>query len=137
MFHFRLCRDGNLAAWIAWSGCSKTCTNRLGNDVAIKTRSRTYTNPSPAHGGDDCIGRPEDVDLCNYNTPCGECVFNVESKLTNSLLLWNMDINGYMDYKLYLNQFHKEEWKDAPDVGHHIIREIVQNTVSLVQVLIQ
>ena len=48
-----------------------------------------------------------------------------------------MDINGYMDYKLYLNQFHKEEWKDAPDVGHHVIRKIVQNTVSFVQAFIQ
>lgn len=67
-------------------------------------------------------------------------LFNVESKLTNSLLhfkLWNMDINGYMDYKLYLNRFHKEEWKDAPDVGHHVIRKIVENTVSIVQVFIQ
>jgi len=43
-----------------------------------------------------------------------------------------------MDYKLCLNQFYKEEWKDAPDVEHHVIRiKIVQNTVSLVQVFIQ
>ena len=48
-----------------------------------------------------------------------------------------MDINGYMDYKLYLNQFHKEEWKDATDIGHHVIRKIVENTVSLAQVFIQ
>ena len=72
MFHFPLGRDGNWGTWTAWSGCSRTCTNRLANDVAIKTRSRTCSNPSPAYGGDDCIGRPEDVELCNYNTPCGE-----------------------------------------------------------------
>ena len=42
-----------------------------------------------------------------------------------------------MDYELYLNQFHKEESKDARDVGHHVIRKIVENTVSLVQVFIQ
>ena len=49
-----------------------------------------------------------------------------------------MDINVYMDYRLILNQFHKEEWNDELDVGYHVLRiEIVQNTVSLVQVLIQ
>ena len=74
MFHFCLGQDGNWGAWTAWPGCSKTCTNRLANDVAIKTRSRTCSNPSPAFGGDECRGRPDDVDVCNYNTPCGEYI---------------------------------------------------------------
>ena len=39
-------------------------------DVSIKTRSRTCTNPTPDFGGDDCRGRPEDVELCNQDIPC-------------------------------------------------------------------
>jgi hypothetical protein len=42
--------DGHWGSWSAWSSCDVTCEN------GTQTRSRTCTDPAPAHGGIDCIG---------------------------------------------------------------------------------
>ncbi|XP_060600666.1 thrombospondin-2-like, partial [Ruditapes philippinarum] len=42
--------DGHWGSWSAWSSCDVTCEN------GTQTRSRTCSDPAPAHGGIDCIG---------------------------------------------------------------------------------
>jgi len=51
--------NGGLSQWSAWTSCSATC------GAAIRTRSRTCTNPPPANGGSNCVGNLNDVTNCN------------------------------------------------------------------------
>lgn len=55
---------GGWTAWSAWSECSATC------GLAVKTRTRTCTNPAPAHGGRVCVGQDRSEVLCTGNPPC-------------------------------------------------------------------
>ncbi|XP_022912170.1 semaphorin 5c [Onthophagus taurus] len=55
---------GGWTSWSAWSECSATCGN------AIKTKTRTCTNPSPAHGGRVCVGQDRSEILCTGIPPC-------------------------------------------------------------------
>ena len=55
---------GGWTAWSAWSECSATCS------YAVKTRTRTCTNPSPAHGGRLCIGQDRAEVMCTDIPPC-------------------------------------------------------------------
>ncbi|XP_057298019.1 SCO-spondin-like isoform X2 [Hydractinia symbiolongicarpus] len=50
--------DGGLTAWSSYSACSKVC-----GDGTMK-RTRTCTNPTPAHGGKDCTGSLVDEQAC-------------------------------------------------------------------------
>uniref|UniRef100_A0A3P9PL93 Hemicentin-1 n=1 Tax=Poecilia reticulata TaxID=8081 RepID=A0A3P9PL93_POERE len=43
--------DGGLSPWDPWSPCSLSC-----GGLGVKARSRTCTEPAPAHGGRDCQG---------------------------------------------------------------------------------
>ena len=45
--------DGGWSTWGTWTACSKTCS------AGTKHRSRTCTNPSPAHHGKACYGREQ------------------------------------------------------------------------------
>lgn len=55
---------GGWTTWSAWSECSATC------GVAVKTRTRTCTNPYPAYGGRVCVGQDRSEVLCTKNPPC-------------------------------------------------------------------
>lgn len=55
---------GGWTPWSAWSACSATC------GLAVKTRSRTCTNPAPAHGGRVCVGQDHSEVVCAGNPPC-------------------------------------------------------------------
>nr|XP_022332685.1 coadhesin-like isoform X2 [Crassostrea virginica] len=55
--------NGGWSHWSTFSHCSVTCGG--GNSI----RSRTCTNPSPAHGGHSCHGDPIQTTTCR-NTPC-------------------------------------------------------------------
>lgn len=55
---------GGWTSWSAWSECSATC------GIAVKTRTRTCTNPAPAHGGRVCVGQDRSEVLCTGNPPC-------------------------------------------------------------------
>ncbi|XP_015110024.1 semaphorin-5A isoform X1 [Diachasma alloeum] len=55
---------GGWTAWSAWSACSQTC------GLAIKTRTRTCTNPAPAFGGRVCVGHDHDEIVCIEMPPC-------------------------------------------------------------------
>ncbi|KAL9952094.1 hypothetical protein ACROYT_G039301 [Oculina patagonica] len=51
--------DGGWSNFGDWSECSVTCGR------GIKERSRTCTNPPPAHGGKDCVGNNKEKQECN------------------------------------------------------------------------
>ncbi|XP_044004864.1 semaphorin-5A isoform X2 [Aphidius gifuensis] len=55
---------GDWSQWSSWSGCSQTC------GFAMKTRSRTCTNPAPAYGGRVCVGHDHDEIICIGLPPC-------------------------------------------------------------------
>ena len=50
--------DGGFSTWSSFGSCSKTC------GYGQKERSRTCTNPAPAHGGDDCVGETSESMEC-------------------------------------------------------------------------
>lgn len=54
---------GEWSDWSAWSACSATCGQ------AVKTRSRTCSNPAPAYGGRVCVGPDRSEAICNI-PPC-------------------------------------------------------------------
>ncbi|XP_045179206.2 A disintegrin and metalloproteinase with thrombospondin motifs adt-1-like [Mercenaria mercenaria] len=51
--------DGNWALWSSWASCDVTCEN------GTRLRTRTCTNPAPAHGGANCIGTGTDKKECH------------------------------------------------------------------------
>ncbi|XP_069105026.1 SCO-spondin-like isoform X1 [Argopecten irradians] len=52
---------GQWASWGGYGGCSRTCGG------GEKVRTRTCTNPAPAHGGNDCPNSNRDSASCNTN----------------------------------------------------------------------
>ncbi|KAK3738877.1 hypothetical protein QZH41_014661 [Actinostola sp. cb2023] len=54
--------DGGWTAYSSWSACSKKCGG------GTQKRTRTCTNPAPAHGGKDCVGPAEESRECNKNS---------------------------------------------------------------------
>ena len=55
--------DGVWSDYDEWGECSETC------GTGSQTRSRTCTNPAPAHGGDECVGEETESQDCNTD-PC-------------------------------------------------------------------
>ncbi|XP_045169839.2 thrombospondin-2-like isoform X2 [Mercenaria mercenaria] len=51
--------DGAWAEWSSWSTCDVTCED------GTQSRSRTCTNPPPAHGGLDCVGDKMETKQCH------------------------------------------------------------------------
>lgn len=51
--------DGGWSDFSAWSDCSKNCGG------GSQKRTRTCTNPKPAHGGKNCVGNAEETRKCN------------------------------------------------------------------------
>ena len=51
--------DGGYSDFGDWSVCSAECGG------GIQTRTRTCTNPAPAHGGADCVGDSTETRECN------------------------------------------------------------------------
>ncbi|XP_052790093.1 semaphorin-5A-like [Mya arenaria] len=47
--------NGAWSEWSVWGTCSQTC------DTGVKQRGRTCANPSPAHGGQACVGNSTDA----------------------------------------------------------------------------
>uniref|UniRef100_A0A8B9LLU8 SCO-spondin n=1 Tax=Astyanax mexicanus TaxID=7994 RepID=A0A8B9LLU8_ASTMX len=52
-------RDGGLTSWGPWGPCSLSC-----GGLGQKTRSRSCTQPRPAHGGRDCVGPLQETAYC-------------------------------------------------------------------------
>lgn len=57
---------GAWSCWSSWSQCSTSCGG------GHYQRSRTCSNPSPAHSGDICIGLHTEEALCNTHECEGE-----------------------------------------------------------------
>ena len=51
--------DGGFSEWSLFGNCSKECGG------GIRARTRTCTNPAPAHGGSDCEGATSETESCN------------------------------------------------------------------------
>ena len=51
--------DGDWDTWSQWGPCSVSC------GPGQQTKSRTCTNPAPAHGGQACTGNSTDIQSCN------------------------------------------------------------------------
>ena len=58
--------NGDWSAWGSWSVCSQTCGN------GSKTQDRSCTNPTPAHGGAECVGSQTKSDYCKIVECQGE-----------------------------------------------------------------
>ncbi|KAK3602536.1 hypothetical protein CHS0354_003788, partial [Potamilus streckersoni] len=54
--------NGGWALWGLWSACSTTC------GIGIRHRSRTCTNPTPAHGGKYCDSDSTEYTACQIRT---------------------------------------------------------------------
>ena len=74
-------RDGGWSEYGNWSECSAVCGG--GN----QTRTRTCTNPQPAHGGADCEGDANEEQECNTD-PCPPGM-NLHSNIA-FLVLWHI-----------------------------------------------
>ena len=55
--------DGGWTDYGDWGSCSEVCGG------GTQTRSRTCTNPAPAHGGAECEGDADETRACN-DDPC-------------------------------------------------------------------
>lgn len=53
--------NGRWTGWDSWSPCTVSCGG------GQQERSRSCTNPPPAHGGADCEGPSKEVQSCNEN----------------------------------------------------------------------
>jgi hypothetical protein len=53
--------DGGYSEFGDWSECSVLCGE------GTQTRTRTCTNPAPAHGGADCVGESSETQTCFEN----------------------------------------------------------------------
>ncbi|WAR31011.1 HMCN1-like protein [Mya arenaria] len=51
--------DGGWEVWNDWSNCDVTCGH------GHKQRTRTCSNPTPAHGGHNCTGKDAETASCN------------------------------------------------------------------------
>ena len=64
MFYFVLCLvDGNWGNWGSWGSCSVTCAS------GTQSKSRSCSNPAPAHGGASCGGSATSIKGCT-RSPC-------------------------------------------------------------------
>ncbi|XP_037393266.1 SCO-spondin [Pygocentrus nattereri] len=61
-------RDGGLTSWGPWGSCSISC-----GGLGQKIRSRSCSQPSPTHGGRDCVGALQETAYCQ--TP--DCPVNL------------------------------------------------------------
>jgi hypothetical protein len=70
--------NGNWGEWGAWSACSEKefC------DLGEKKRTRKCDNPSPAQGGDLCIGLDTEDEICPKDKCKRKGLTNSASSLT-------------------------------------------------------
>jgi len=56
--------NGKWSAWSSYTSCSKSCKG------GQKSRTRSCTNPAPAHNGRSCSGSTKEIVDCNQNVRC-------------------------------------------------------------------
>lgn len=62
---FLIIVDGQWSNWTNWTTCSKSC------GIGRQKRTRTCSNPSPAHGGKQCTGQARETQDCNTQSCAG------------------------------------------------------------------
>ena len=65
--------DGGYSDFGDWSACSADCGR------GTQTRTRTCTNPAPAHGGADCVGDSSEARECNTHACPGNVLWLLSS----------------------------------------------------------
>ncbi|XP_053349644.1 SCO-spondin [Clarias gariepinus] len=78
-------RDGGLSPWGPWSPCSISC-----GGLGQKVRNRTCTNPSPAYGGQDCVGALQETAYCQTPDCPVDVLPTVEAPLSDEDLGFSM-----------------------------------------------
>ena len=73
--------DGGYSDYGDWSTCSAECGG------GTRTRSRTCTNPAPAHGGADCVGDSTETRDCNMQGCPGNHFLKIPSRIDFSFFL--------------------------------------------------
>ena len=68
--------DGGWSDFGVWSECSETCGG------GTQSRSRTCSNPAPAHGGAECQGVESETQNCNTQA----CPGTIE--IERQLVIW-------------------------------------------------
>jgi len=64
--------DGVWTDWGHWNQCDVSCGS------GTSTRTRSCTNPPPAHGGDDCQGPSQETSTCTLTNCPGNGRLNWE-----------------------------------------------------------
>jgi len=84
--------DGGWSAYSAWSKCSKECGG------GTQKRTRTCTNPKPAHGGKDCVGDAEESKACNTikckPKPCS--IDDIVQYVLDALPKGSVEVNNHL-----------------------------------------
>lgn len=60
--------DGGFTTWSNYGSCSKPC------GIGYHERTRSCTNPPPAHGGYDCVGERSESRQCKVKECPGMCM---------------------------------------------------------------
>ena len=71
--------NGRFTEWSEYSTCSASCGG------GSKSRTRSYTNPVPAHGGKECEGETEETMECSTDPCPGKCIPNAGATIQNVL----------------------------------------------------
>lgn len=72
--------NGAWSCWSSWSQCSVPCGG------GHYQRTRTCTSPTPANGGDICIGLHTEEALCNTHTCDGKISSNLRPRMGKTML---------------------------------------------------
>ena len=73
--------NGGFTSWTSYDECSELCG---GGD---QERSRSCTNPSPKHGGKDCVGDETQSRACNTQKCKGESFHKSKKKLPIQIII--------------------------------------------------
>ena len=71
--------DGVWTDWGHWNQCDVSCGS------GTSTRTRSCTNPPPAHGGDDCHGPSQETSKCMLAHCPGNRLLNLEQYQTSGI----------------------------------------------------
>lgn len=63
--------DGGWGTWSNWSVCYDLDSRKCGNGLTVRTRA--CDNPYPQYGGDSCVGKRFEIDVCIESCPNIEC----------------------------------------------------------------
>jgi len=80
MFDFQV--DGAWSGWQNWDTCDVTCGS------GMKSRTRLCDNPTPANGGDMCIGESSETTQCDLSSCPGNVKKHSYTIMLNVYFKW-------------------------------------------------